>query len=321
MNDPGSTADMDTIQRFASDLRRLRLEAKSPTLARLQDETGISRSVLSEAFAGRQLPSARTVDGIVRVCGGEPSEWIDRRDALAGVTGPNATGPHATGPSAAGPNTSAPNTTAPNAPTVLDRASEPAKVSPAEETPAEAKPGATAAASRKAPRRLVRRRTTVYWAIGAFLFGSAVSAVVASILVTQVFFDRLVEAGVADAPQVAVETGQNPTLTPCMDDAEVATGAAGAANTLIEIVWSNSCYAGWGRVTRYDGNGIGNTLTVALYPQTAPNGPDRQEVTEHDVRVARTPLVVRPSPDTLLCAEGSITVDGETIDLGEPLCM
>ena len=82
-DDAGAETGTDSRQRFAADLRRLRLEAGNPTLSRLQDETGISRTVLSEAFAGRQLPSARTIDGIVRACDADAGAWLDRRDALA----------------------------------------------------------------------------------------------------------------------------------------------------------------------------------------------------------------------------------------------
>ncbi|WP_314147635.1 hypothetical protein, partial [uncultured Leifsonia sp.] len=73
----------EAVQEFAEELRRLHVQAGSPTLARLQHETGISRTVLSGAFAGRQLPSARTVAGIVGACGGDTAAWLRRRDAIA----------------------------------------------------------------------------------------------------------------------------------------------------------------------------------------------------------------------------------------------
>lgn len=151
--------------------------------------------------------------------------------------------------------------------------------------------------------------------------GCVVSATVASLVVSRIYSARMVEAGVTDYPQVQVPTGEDPAQTVCLDDAKVATGDTRADNSLIEIIWSNKCYAGWGRITRYDGLNHGNTVTIAIYPQTAPDGPDRQEATEHDVQSAYTFLVVRPSPDTLLCAEGSFTVDGKRIDLGDPLCI
>lgn len=259
----------DTVARFAADLRRLRLDADSPTLAKLQSETGVSRTVLSDAFSGKQLPSARTVDGIVRACGGVPFDWIDRRDALAGL-------------GSAVPDTAA--------------------------------TGAAAAA----PVATVRRRTVALIAVGAFVAGVVGSAAVSLLVVPPLVISAQGQGG---GPAITVETGENPAFTECVDDAAVATGDTRADNSLLEIVWSDKCQAGWGRITRYDGLSNGNTVTIAIYPETAPTGPDRQEATEHDVQGAYTTLVVRPSPDTLLCAEGSFTVDGKRIDLGDPLCI
>lgn len=254
----------DSIQLFAADLRRLRLDSDNPTLARLHTETGISRSVLSEALAGRQLPSARTVSGIVRACGADAEGWLDRRDLLAGRGNPPA------------------DSDSPSAKVVDGRLS---------------------------------RRAAGMLAIGAFVIGVATSAVTTAFVVSNLVADS------DGSPQIAVTTGEDPATTSCVDDAAVATGDTRADNSLLEIVWSDKCQAGWGRVTRYDGLGDGNTVTIAIYPEPAPDGPQRQEATEHDVQSAYTTLVVRPSPDTLLCAEGSFTVDGKRIDLGDPLCI
>lgn len=68
---------------FAAGLRRLRLEAGSPTLAHLQHSTGISRTVISEALSGRTLPSERTVNALVRVLGGDPGAALRQRAELA----------------------------------------------------------------------------------------------------------------------------------------------------------------------------------------------------------------------------------------------
>jgi transcriptional regulator with XRE-family HTH domain len=70
---------------FAADLRRLRLEAGSPTLAHLQHLTGISRTVISEALSGRTLPSERTVNALVRVLGGDPGAALRQRAELTRV--------------------------------------------------------------------------------------------------------------------------------------------------------------------------------------------------------------------------------------------
>jgi hypothetical protein len=150
-------------------------------------------------------------------------------------------------------------------------------------------------------------------AIIAFLVGATLSAVTTALVMRE-----------PAAPSETVEsaeaaTGDDPAVTPCIDDAAVATSAEGAATSLIEIIWSNECQAGWGRITRYDGLIEGNTVTIAIYPETAQHGPDRQGATEHDVQGAYTDLMVRPTPETLLCAEGSFTVEGEGFDVG-PRC-
>jgi hypothetical protein len=82
---PGAVAD--SLALFTADLRRMRLDADSPTLARLQHDTDISRTVLSNAFSGHRLPTARTVDRIARACGGDPRAWVARRDELAARSG------------------------------------------------------------------------------------------------------------------------------------------------------------------------------------------------------------------------------------------
>lgn len=253
----------DSARQFAADLRKLRVEGSNHTLARLQADTGVSRTVISEALAGRHLPSARTVVAIVLACGGEVHEWLERRDALtSGVA----------------------NTAESSVPRLTLRA------------------------------QSVSRRFAVLLAAITFVAGAAASALaIALIAPNTVLLDERTTA-------VVVTNGEDPALTPCVDDAVVATGDTRADNSLLEIIWSESCQAGWGRITRYDGLGKANTVSVAIYPESAPNGSGRQEATEHDVQGAYTTLVVRPTPDTLLCVEGSFTVDGRRIDLGDPLC-
>ncbi|WP_188755696.1 DUF2690 domain-containing protein [Microbacterium album] len=224
------------------------------------------------------------MDGIVRICTGEPHVWIDRRDALAGMTAREAADPAV--------------------PTTVPDDEEPGD---AAVTPPAARP--------------MRRRTAILLAAATFVLGSATTGTAAALVTSHLHQEQIRALTPPTAPRIAVQTGQDPAHTECVDDASVATGDTRADNSLLEIVWSNKCYAGWGRITRYDGLYQGNTVTIAIYPQTAPNGPDRQEATEHDVQGAYTTLVVRPSPDTLLCAEGSFTVDGKRIDLGDPICI
>lgn len=278
------TSQADSATEFAADLRTLRLDADSPTLSKLQHDTDISRSVLSEAFGGKRLASARTIDRIVRALGGDSGEWVRRRDVLAA--------------------------------SVLEdeRA-----------IPAHQLASATASGG-------WRRRTALLIAAAAFVFGIVVSGgvswVVASAVLEDAKFaaaeevrDELANASVNPRAQINVHNGVDPAMTECVNDAEVATSSPRTNDTLLEIIWSNKCYAGWARVTRYDEQISGNSVMVAIYPETAAQGHDRQSATEPNVQGAYTTLVVRPTPQTRLCAVGVITVGGESIDLGEPLCI
>jgi hypothetical protein len=277
-----SASSTDSIAEFAAALRALRLDAESPTLTKLQHDTGISRSVLSEAFAGKRLPSARTVDRIVRALDGDSAEWVRRRDGLAAtLTEPEST-----------VNDSAPARTAPSA----------------------------------WPRRTALLGTAGAFGVGILLAGGVSWAVASTVVeqaktsAAQTVRDELANASVNPRAQINVHNGVDPALTECVNDAEVATSSPRTNDTLLEIIWSNKCYAGWARITRYDEKFSGNSMTVAIYPETAAQGPDRQSATEPNVQSAYTTLVVRPTPQTRLCAVGVITLQGKSIDLGEPLC-
>ncbi|WP_168209162.1 DUF2690 domain-containing protein [Agromyces intestinalis] len=315
----------DDIAALASDLRALRLAAGSPTLGKLQHDTGISKTVLSDAFAGRQLPSARTVDRVVRACGEDPARWVRRRDAIA--TGSAATLATAT----SGRVTS-------DAQASSAQRSSAQRSSADASSPGASSPGASATEADREPRagstarRPLRRGAIAALVAGAFVLGTLASAGVSAAVTAAALDQARAEAREAaikeltDAPinpraQINVHNGVDPALTPCVNDAEVATSSDRTNHTRLEIIWSNKCYAGWGRVTRYDEQVSGNSVTVSIYPETAPQGPDRQSATEPNVQGAYTTLVVRPTPQTRLCAVGAITVDGESIDLGEPLCI
>ena len=248
---------------ISAEIRRLRLAAGSPTLAHLQHETGISRTVISDALRGTTMPSARTIDALVRALGADPQPLLERRDAIIRAQA--------------------------------------GAVTPSEPTVNASSGGG-------------RRRPVILLAAGSFLTGVLATLGIVALVVH-------FTARPDGAPLIAVETGENPVNTQCLEDAAVATGDTRADNSLLEIVWSDKCNAGWGRITRYDAKSFGNTVTIAIYPQTDPSGPLRQEATEHDVQGAFTTLLVRPSPDTLVCADGSYTVDGKRIDLGDPLCI
>ena len=283
-SDPASTTNgpplsTDAPEVFAADLRQLRLAAGSPTLAALEQSTGVSKTVLSEAFSGRRLPSARTVAAIVRVFDGDVRAWARRRDALE-----------------AGP-----------------RVAE-SPVAPEVRTPARV-------------RAVVRRRTTVLLSVAAFALG-AVSAMIGVSVIGHAEGGEAVAAGTADAraavatgPAIIVPDGVDPADTACVEDAEVVASEDRTHHTQLQIVYSASCHAAWSRITRYDAASHGNTITTSIYRQIAPNAKDRQTTTEPDAESAYTPLLVRPTPSTRLCAVGSITVDGKSVRLGDPLCL
>lgn len=296
------TTGSDSVERFASDLRALRLTAGSPTLFSLQHATSISKTVLSDAFRGQRLPSERTVDRLVRAMQSDPASWILRRDRLAQATG------------------------------ATDRSAESAVsgIATPEPSAADLDAPATGSGARRGD-VTIRRRTAILLSVAALIVGvlisGGVSYAVATPLMAQARADAIAQTkkDILNSPQsehaqINVRTGVDPALSPCVNDAKVVTSDMRTNNTKLEIIWSNKCYAGWARVTRYDEKVSGNTLTVAIYPETAPNGPDRQSATEPNVQSAYTTLVVRPSPQTRLCAVASITVNGASIDLGEPLC-
>lgn len=72
----------DTVSDFAADLRALRTEHGNPTLATLASLTGISKSVISDAFLGRKLPTENTTGLLVEAMGGDRAAWLSRRRNL-----------------------------------------------------------------------------------------------------------------------------------------------------------------------------------------------------------------------------------------------
>lgn len=266
-----SDPEVDSVARFATDLRMLRVAAGSPTLSRLQHTTGLSRTVISDALSGKTLPSARTVDGLVRACGGDTAEWLERREDLLPKHGRD---------NPLGSND--------------------------------------------------QRPRTVRWAIAIpiAVLASVVGALAGTLVTSNIddtrisaLQQKLKAAGPLNPhAQIQVRTGVDPAMTPCVNDAKVAASDDRPNDTRIQIIWSNKCYAGWARIARYDGKAEGNEVKISIYPETAPHGPDRQDATEPGVQGAYTTLVVRPSPNTRLCAVGSITVDGTEVSPGDPIC-
>ena len=71
------------LLRFASDLRALRRAAGGPTYRVLAQRAHYSAATLSDAAAGRRLPSLAVALAYVRACGGDVDEWSRRWHAVA----------------------------------------------------------------------------------------------------------------------------------------------------------------------------------------------------------------------------------------------
>ncbi|CAL9650130.1 nSTAND1 domain-containing NTPase [Streptomyces sp. NPDC059409] len=72
--DPGA----GPVQAFAHELRQLRSTAGNPPYRELARQAGFSAPTLSEAAAGRRLPSLQVVLAYATACGSEPAAWERR---------------------------------------------------------------------------------------------------------------------------------------------------------------------------------------------------------------------------------------------------
>jgi hypothetical protein len=86
-------AEDTPLLKFAGDLRRLRRSAGSPSYRELGGRANYSAAALSEATAGRRLPSLNLTQAFVGVCGGDVDEWTARWRELAVEPGPAADEP------------------------------------------------------------------------------------------------------------------------------------------------------------------------------------------------------------------------------------
>jgi len=72
----------DEITAFAADLRTLRAEAGGTTYRQLAQRTHYSHTTLTDATAGRQLPSLPVLMAFVQACGGDTDAWRTRWESL-----------------------------------------------------------------------------------------------------------------------------------------------------------------------------------------------------------------------------------------------
>jgi WD40 repeat protein len=74
--------DAGPVQRFAADLRALRVEAGSPTYRAMAQRTEYSAPALSQAAAGEKLPTLAVTLAYVAACGGDADDWEKRWRAV-----------------------------------------------------------------------------------------------------------------------------------------------------------------------------------------------------------------------------------------------
>lgn len=273
--DPASAPDLpDSKERFAADLRALRLAAGKPILTALAQQTGISKTSISDAFAGRKLPTENTLEYLIPVLGGDLPAWLRRRAALD--------------------------------PRQADKpAVKPARGAPRQISMVAALSIALVAALASAG------TTSLIWHTAA----PQVDPIVAA--------EQPAPDGVADAGDyVDFEDGVDPMETICREDSVIAASEErldGAV--LVQMLYSNRCMAVWGRVTRYDGDAAGNSVSMTIFPATDFDSDRNQSREAFDVQSLYTPMMLEPDVAARVCGLASITAEGEHLELGPPLCV
>ncbi|MDQ1131362.1 helix-turn-helix transcriptional regulator [Microbacterium sp. SORGH_AS_0888] len=269
----------DSVSAFALDLAELRRSAGSPTLDTLAGTTGVSKSVLSDAFAARRLPTENTVRRLTEALGADHAEWVTRRLAL-----------------------------------------DPRSAAPAADDPPRGVPREGAASAR--PSALARPVS-----LGVFLLGIAATAIVSIACSTLIGWSARTApaepavAASAEPSYLPYADGVDPMQTVCREDAVLAGGDKFLdGQALIEMMYSNRCMAVWGRVTRYDGKGSGNTLSVRIYPRSDPESSRDQERTDTDVQSLYTTLMIEPDVNARVCGVATVTVDG-VATTSTPVCI
>ena len=154
---------------------------------------------------------------------------------------------------------------------------------------------------------------------------TAASAAVIAVVITSILFltqERAAPPAAAETTEyVAAAHGVDPRLTKCREDSVIAASIPALDNQAqVQVLYSSECMAAWGRVTRYDGASLSNTLSMRIYPVNDPDGVRTQERTADDLQSLYTPMLVEPDVEARVCAVAEITVDGR-VEMTEPLCI
>lgn len=258
----------DSVSEFAADLRALRIEHGNLTLATLASLTGISKSVISDAFVGRKLPTENTTALLAEAMGGDRAAWLARRRNLV-------------------PRNVAPPT---------------------------------------APAEQPRRRTIPMWAtVLIALSTAALASVVTSVIWSTAILPPALAAATPSPTDsyLAYADGVDPMQTLCREDAVIAASEQRQDGQFqVQMLYSKKCMAVWGRVTRYDNQSAGNSLTMLIYPAVDPSSSRNQERSAFDVQSVYTTLMIEPDVNARVCGIATVTQDGQDpIQLGPPMCI
>lgn len=160
-----------------------------------------------------------------------------------------------------------------------------------------------------------------------------VSALVSALLTSAVWAGVLtmrkgeaVQAGSGQAasiePLLDVGDGVDPMRTICRQDAVIAASEPRLGGDVqVQVLYSNHCTAAWGRVTRYDGKSFGNSLEMVVYPAANIESSRTQIRRAHDVQSLYTTMLIEPDVEARVCAVATVTIEGESIELGPPICI
>lgn len=118
------------------------------------------------------------------------------------------------------------------------------------------------------------------------------------------------------APQA--KTGDDPVETGCDRDAELVGTDTVANQYTLDLFWSGTCSANWGRITRHDGEPNGNRITVKIYGNfDNPPAPLTDE--RADISNLITPIMVVTNQQTV-CITGTVWVGAQAFNVKRPVC-
>ncbi|MFL4480044.1 helix-turn-helix domain-containing protein [Paeniglutamicibacter sp. ORCA_105] len=314
LGSPAATAGKSNesgAERFGRLLREELELAGLPTYQNIANRGGISKSAVSDAMRGVRIPSARTVLGIMAGLDRDPEPLLIERDSLLRLEATDGLVPlHSAG------QVSEPGTGNPDRDHASGAANELAghhnesgdQHSGQVEAPKQAG-GFGLVPGHGRTRRLLSRKMALV------LTGVLLAGITAGHVAT-----RTLAANDGGDTRPAA-TGSNVLDTPCTKDGIVVASERRARDTQVEIVFSHDCKAMWGRVLRNDGRAFGNGMKAEFYPKGDPESELAQWVEVQDTSTALTALVIPPGTRQQFCLEASLTVDGNPLDLGDPLCI